>query len=94
MIESFLLKGLFSAKGEQYSIVTALLICVGWCIMKIRGITKTQSLIKNDLKFKAEIKMCEQRHNDIDVHMNDLKRGNENICKKIDGIVNILLQKK
>ena len=91
MIESIFLKTVLSAKGEQYSLTLVFTISIGWCIMKIKSILKSQNSMSIALTRKTDKEMCEQKHGEIDVHMNDLKKGNAAIVKKVDDLITVLL---
>ena len=68
------------------------IVFMGWCIMSIRALTKSVVAMSEAMKNKTEEKMCEQKHSDLDRHMNDFKDGQKDIVSKLADLTNFLLR--
>ena len=87
MIETLLLKyaGTIGQNGMY-------IVFMGWCIMSIRALTKSVVAMSDAMKSKTDEKMCNQKHNDLEKHIDDLKRGNSDIATKLENLTNFLLR--
>ena len=88
MIEKLLLDNL-GAIGQN----GAFLLIMGWVIMNVQALCKKTDKMSEAMNSKASKEMCEQKHSDLDKHMEDLKVGNRDILKKIDTLTTIMIEK-
>ena len=69
-------------------------IFLGWCVMKILSLIKDKNAMSKALEKKQDREWCIQVHRNQARHMEDLKNGNAEISRKLDGLINVLLEAK